>query len=118
MPRALLELRRSLPEATLRPHPVAPFVARPLPMLREYAKLVGAAFGLSALTEKPSPDRVLPDRVPPDRPGPDRPEGGRAHQEMSRSAPAAPAATLPGPPRAEPVSIQTSPTDQPGGAAR
>jgi uncharacterized SAM-binding protein YcdF (DUF218 family) len=53
MPRALLELRRHLPEARLHPHPVAPFIARPLPMLREYVKLVGATLGLSALTERP-----------------------------------------------------------------
>ena len=51
MPRALLELRRGLPDATLHPHPVAPFLARPVPMLREYVKLVGAALGLSAFTE-------------------------------------------------------------------
>jgi uncharacterized SAM-binding protein YcdF (DUF218 family) len=53
MPRALLELRRSLPGAVLYPHAVAPYVARPVPMLREYAKLIGAALGLSALTEQP-----------------------------------------------------------------
>lgn len=52
MPRALLELRRSLPGVALHPHPVPPYLARPLPMLREYAKLVGAALGLSALTER------------------------------------------------------------------
>ncbi|MFH5923478.1 YdcF family protein [Roseomonas xinghualingensis] len=53
MPRALLELRRSLPGVALHPHPVAPFVARPVAMLKEYAKLVGAALGLSVLTEQP-----------------------------------------------------------------
>jgi len=58
MPRALLELRRALPEATFRPHPVPPFVARPVPMLREYIKLVGAGLGLSALAERPR--RILP----------------------------------------------------------
>lgn len=58
MPRALLELRRALPEAALRPHPVHPFVARPLPMLREYLKLVGAGLGLSVLVERPR--RILP----------------------------------------------------------
>ena len=58
MPRALLELRRALPEAALRPHPVPPFVARPLPMLREYLKLVGAGLGLSVLVERPR--RILP----------------------------------------------------------
>ncbi|SHJ02284.1 Uncharacterized SAM-binding protein YcdF, DUF218 family [Roseomonas rosea] len=52
MPRALMELRRDLPEAVLHPHPVAPFLARPLPMLREYVKLVGAALGLSTFTER------------------------------------------------------------------
>ena len=58
MPRALLELRRALPEAALRPHPVPPFVARPVPMLREYLKLVGAGLGLSVLVERPR--RILP----------------------------------------------------------
>ncbi|MBP0495610.1 YdcF family protein [Pararoseomonas indoligenes] len=53
MPRALLELRRDLPEAVLHPRPVAPFVARPVPMVREYVKLVGAALNLSALLERP-----------------------------------------------------------------
>ena len=46
------------PEVALRPHPVFPTLARPLPMLREYLKLVGAALGLSALTERPR--RALP----------------------------------------------------------
>ncbi|MFC0387991.1 YdcF family protein [Muricoccus vinaceus] len=58
MPRALLELRRAMPEVALRPHPVFPTLARPLPMLREYLKLVGAGLGLSALTERPR--RALP----------------------------------------------------------
>jgi uncharacterized SAM-binding protein YcdF (DUF218 family) len=53
MPRALLELRRSLPEAVLYPYPVPPYISRPVPMVREYVKLVGAALGLSALTEQP-----------------------------------------------------------------
>ena len=53
MPRALLELRRALPGAAFRPHPVGPFLARPLPMLREYLKLVGAGLGLSVLAERP-----------------------------------------------------------------
>jgi len=55
MPRALLELRRALPGAVLHPHPVAPFLARPVPMLREYAKLIGAALGLSRLIERRRP---------------------------------------------------------------
>ena len=55
MPRAMLELRRRLPGARLRAHPVAPFTARPLPMLREYAKLLGAGLGLSALTDRDRP---------------------------------------------------------------
>jgi len=58
MPRALLELRRALPGAALHPHPVAPFLARPVPMLREYAKLVGAALGLSRLIERRRPPAV------------------------------------------------------------
>ena len=63
MPRAMLELRRALPEAALRPHPVEPVLARPLPMVREYAKLVGASLGLSALTERPPGGRALAERV-------------------------------------------------------
>jgi uncharacterized SAM-binding protein YcdF (DUF218 family) len=62
MPRAMLELRRALPEAALRPHPVEPLTARPLPMVREYAKLVGAALGVSALTERPPGGRALVER--------------------------------------------------------
>ncbi len=58
MPRALLELRRAMPEGAFRPHPVPPFVARPVPMLREYLKLLGAGLGLSVLAERPR--RVLP----------------------------------------------------------
>ncbi|MCR0985810.1 YdcF family protein [Roseomonas populi] len=53
MPRALLELRRDLPEAVLHPRPVEPFVARPVPMIREYVKLIGAALNLSTLLERP-----------------------------------------------------------------
>lgn len=56
MPRALLELRRALPEAALLPHPVVPAPlrgpagARPWRLLLgEYAKLVGAWLGLSRL---------------------------------------------------------------------
>lgn len=49
MPRALLELRRNIPDVTLVPHPVQPAGARPGLLLREYAKLIGAFFGLSAL---------------------------------------------------------------------
>ncbi|MBP0446351.1 YdcF family protein [Roseomonas sp. SSH11] len=56
MPRALLELRRGMPEAELHPHPVSPFLARPMPMLREYVKLVGALFGISVLTERTRPE--------------------------------------------------------------
>ncbi|WP_338665054.1 YdcF family protein [Pararoseomonas sp. SCSIO 73927] len=56
MPRALLELRRDLPDAVLHPRPVAPFVARPVPMIREYVKLVGAALNLSALHERAPPE--------------------------------------------------------------
>ena len=58
MPRALLELRRAMPEGAFRPHPVPPFVARPVPMLREYLKLLGAGLGLSVLAERPR--RALP----------------------------------------------------------
>jgi uncharacterized SAM-binding protein YcdF (DUF218 family) len=53
MPRALLELGRALPGATFRPHPVQPQLARPVALAREYVKLLGAAAGLSALTERP-----------------------------------------------------------------
>ena len=62
MPRALLELGRALPEASLRPHPVPPAVARAMAMLREYTKLVGAALGLSALTERPRGAGLAPTR--------------------------------------------------------
>ena len=48
MPRALLEMRRELPEARLIPYPVAPARARPPAMLREYLKFAGALAGLSA----------------------------------------------------------------------
>jgi hypothetical protein len=53
MPRALLELRRALPGARLAAHPVAPHRPRAGVLLREYAKLVGAALGLSALLDRP-----------------------------------------------------------------
>ncbi|WP_376098855.1 YdcF family protein [Roseomonas sp. CCTCC AB2023176] len=53
MPRALLELRRALPDAAFQPHPVPPYLPRPTPLLREYGKLVGAALGLSALVDRP-----------------------------------------------------------------
>jgi uncharacterized SAM-binding protein YcdF (DUF218 family) len=49
MPRALLELRRNMPDVVLVPHPVQAAGPRPGLLLREYAKLVGAFFGLSAL---------------------------------------------------------------------
>jgi uncharacterized SAM-binding protein YcdF (DUF218 family) len=49
MPRSLLELRRNLPDVILVPHPVQATGPRPGLLLREYAKLVGAFFGLSAL---------------------------------------------------------------------
>lgn len=48
MPRALLEMRRELPDARLIPYPVAPARARPPAMLREYLKFAGALAGLSA----------------------------------------------------------------------
>jgi uncharacterized SAM-binding protein YcdF (DUF218 family) len=54
MPRALLELRRALPGVALVPHPVQASGPRPGLLLREYGKMVGAMFGLSALKpEKP-----------------------------------------------------------------
>lgn len=49
LPRALLELRRSLPEAELIPVPVRGPRVRPEAWLREYAKYLGALAGLSAL---------------------------------------------------------------------
>nr|WP_237182481.1 YdcF family protein [Roseomonas marmotae] len=49
MPRALLELRRNLPDVALVPHPVQAAGARPGLLLREYIKLIGAALGLSAI---------------------------------------------------------------------
>jgi len=54
MPRALLELRRSLPGVTLVPHPVQTEGPRPTLLVREYLKLIGAMMGLSAIT----PERV------------------------------------------------------------
>jgi len=54
MPRALLELRRTLPGVALIPHPVQTEGPRLALLAREYLKLIGAMFGLSALTpEKP-----------------------------------------------------------------
>ncbi len=54
MPRALLELRRTLPGVELVPHPVQGSGPRLGLLVREYGKLVGAMFGLSALKpEKP-----------------------------------------------------------------
>ncbi|MFC4167862.1 YdcF family protein [Teichococcus aestuarii] len=54
MPRALLELRRTLPEVTLVAHPVQAAGPRPGLLLREYGKLIGAMLGLSVLKpEKP-----------------------------------------------------------------
>ncbi len=55
MPRALLELRRALPGVALHPDSVTPNLARPGPMVREYAKLLGAALGLSILSDRPRP---------------------------------------------------------------
>jgi uncharacterized SAM-binding protein YcdF (DUF218 family) len=49
MPRSLLELRRNLPEVVLVPHPVQAQGPRPGLLAREYAKLIGAMFGLSSL---------------------------------------------------------------------
>ncbi|MCX7684489.1 MAG: YdcF family protein [Acetobacteraceae bacterium] len=49
LPRALLELRRTLPEAELIPVPVRGQRVRPEAWLREYAKYLGALAGLSAL---------------------------------------------------------------------
>ena len=49
MPRSLLELRRNLPDVLLVPHPVQAQGPRPGLLAREYAKLIGAMFGLSAL---------------------------------------------------------------------
>ncbi|MFC7553859.1 YdcF family protein [Pseudoroseomonas wenyumeiae] len=49
MPRALLELRRNLPEVALVPHPVQVAGPRASLLLREYAKLIGAFLGLSTL---------------------------------------------------------------------
>ncbi|WBV42643.1 YdcF family protein [Pseudoroseomonas cervicalis] len=56
MPRALLELRRTLPGVALVPHPVQAAGPRPGLLLREYGKFIGAMLGLSALKpEKPVP---------------------------------------------------------------
>jgi uncharacterized SAM-binding protein YcdF (DUF218 family) len=55
MPRALLELRRNLPDVVLVPHPVQAAGPRPGLLLREYVKLIGAVFGLSALKPDPPP---------------------------------------------------------------
>jgi uncharacterized SAM-binding protein YcdF (DUF218 family) len=49
MPRSLLELRRNLPGVALVPHPVQAQGPRPGLLAREYAKLIGAMFGLSSL---------------------------------------------------------------------
>lgn len=56
MPRALLELRRTLPDVELVPHPVQAEGPRTGLLVREYVKLVGAMLGLSA---------VKPERTPP-----------------------------------------------------
>ncbi|HWX50352.1 MAG TPA: YdcF family protein [Roseomonas sp.] len=54
MPRALLELRRTLPGVVLIPYPVQTEGPRLTLLVREYLKLIGAMFGLSAITpEKP-----------------------------------------------------------------
>jgi uncharacterized SAM-binding protein YcdF (DUF218 family) len=55
MPRALLELRRTMPGVSLVPHPVQVAGPRASLLLREYAKLIGAFFGLSALKTDPPP---------------------------------------------------------------
>jgi uncharacterized SAM-binding protein YcdF (DUF218 family) len=55
MPRALLELRRTMPGVALVPHPVQVTGPRASLLLREYAKLIGAFFGLSALKTDPPP---------------------------------------------------------------
>lgn len=49
MPRALLELRRTLPAAELVPVPVRGQPVRAEAWIREYGKYVGALFGLSAV---------------------------------------------------------------------
>lgn len=56
MPRALLELRRTLPGVTLVPHPVQAAGPRTGLLVREYGKLLGAMLGLSVLKpENPRP---------------------------------------------------------------
>lgn len=65
MPRALLELRRALPEAVLVPHPVVPARLRDAAaagrqrtwslLVGEYLKLIGAALGASRLDAPPAP---------------------------------------------------------------
>lgn len=55
MPRALLELRRTLPEARLVSHPVQANGPRLGLLLREYGKLIGAMFGLSVLKPENPP---------------------------------------------------------------
>ena len=57
MARAMLEMRRSMPDATLYPLPVHPHGSLPTPGLRllagEYAKLIGAWVGLSQVMRSP-----------------------------------------------------------------
>ncbi len=70
MPRALLELRRALPEAVLIPHPVLPAALRDAAaagqrriwrlLAGEYVKLLGAALGL----RRPEPPPGAGDLVP------------------------------------------------------
>ncbi|MDJ0386665.1 YdcF family protein [Roseomonas sp. E05] len=55
MPRALLELRRTLPGVSLVPHPVQTEGPRLALLAREYLKLIGAMLGLSALTSERPP---------------------------------------------------------------
>jgi len=69
MPRALLELRRAMPGVALHPAPVSPRRARPPAMLREYAKLVGAWLGLSALSSRGERPTGRPDAPAAPAPG-------------------------------------------------
>ncbi len=116
MPRAMLELGRALPEVTLRPHPVEPVLARPLPMVREYVKLVGAVLGASALTERPPGGRALVERVTgaPERPRAARHEAGAAGEE-GRDAVAQGTAGQDGPVRADQVRAGEGGARTPGG---
>ena len=75
MPRALLELRRALPDVRLYPVPVRPpgFTGwRRLELMAlEFTKFLGAQAGLSALVpERRATDRTVPARGPPARNSP------------------------------------------------